>query len=51
MSVHIAHRLFAVHDCALAAGLAQRIAAKIGPERVFLPFCDTNGAQIRTSDT
>ncbi|MFJ9034651.1 nucleoside 2-deoxyribosyltransferase [Streptomyces sp. NPDC102274] len=30
------------HDRALAAGLAQRLAAKVGPERVFLPFCDTD---------
>ncbi|KPC62596.1 nucleoside 2-deoxyribosyltransferase [Streptomyces chattanoogensis] len=42
MSVYIAHRLFAAHDRALAADLAQRLAAKVGPERVFLPFCDTD---------
>ncbi|KND38267.1 nucleoside 2-deoxyribosyltransferase [Streptomyces acidiscabies] len=42
MSVYIAHRLFAAHDRALAADLAQRLAAKIGPDRVFLPFCDTD---------
>ncbi|MFF7415052.1 nucleoside 2-deoxyribosyltransferase [Streptomyces lydicus] len=42
MSVYVAHRLFAAHDRALAADLAQRLAAKVGPERVFLPFCDTD---------
>ncbi|MFE0132350.1 nucleoside 2-deoxyribosyltransferase [Streptomyces sp. NPDC059037] len=39
---YVAHRLFAAHDRALAARLAQRVADKIGPENVFLPFCDTN---------
>ncbi|PCG88024.1 hypothetical protein CIB93_00975 [Streptomyces sp. WZ.A104] len=42
MSVYIAHRLFAAHDRALAADLADRLAGKIGPDRVFLPFCDTD---------
>jgi nucleoside 2-deoxyribosyltransferase len=42
VSVYIAHRLFAAHDRALAAGLAERLAGKIGTERVFLPFCDTD---------
>ncbi|MEU3218775.1 nucleoside 2-deoxyribosyltransferase [Streptomyces sp. NPDC006971] len=42
MSVYIAHRLFAAHDRALAADLADRLARKVGPDRVFLPFCDTN---------
>ncbi|MFJ2130417.1 nucleoside 2-deoxyribosyltransferase [Streptomyces sp. NPDC087845] len=42
MSVYVAHRLFAAHDRALAADLADRLAAKVGPERVFLPFCDTD---------
>lgn len=42
MSYYIAHRLFAAHDRALAADLAQRIAAKTGPDHVFLPFCDTD---------
>ncbi|MFD7896954.1 nucleoside 2-deoxyribosyltransferase [Streptomyces sp. NPDC059743] len=42
MSYYIAHRLFAAHDRALAAALAQRIAAKTGPDNVFLPFCDTD---------
>ncbi|QMU67265.1 nucleoside 2-deoxyribosyltransferase [Streptacidiphilus sp. P02-A3a] len=42
MSVYIAHRLFAAHDRALAADLARRVAAKAGPEHVFLPFCDTD---------
>ncbi|MGK4584650.1 PfkB family carbohydrate kinase [Kitasatospora sp. HPMI-4] len=39
---HVAHRLFAAHDRALAAALADRLAAKVGTERVFLPFCDTD---------
>ncbi|MFH9071333.1 nucleoside 2-deoxyribosyltransferase [Streptomyces alboflavus] len=39
---YVAHRLFAAHDRALAARLAQRVAEKTGPENVFLPFCDTN---------
>ncbi|MGW3952896.1 nucleoside 2-deoxyribosyltransferase [Streptomyces sp. NPDC004752] len=42
MSIYIAHRLFAAHDRALAADLAERLAAKAGTERVFLPFCDTD---------
>ncbi|MEU3051776.1 nucleoside 2-deoxyribosyltransferase [Streptomyces griseus] len=42
MSVYIAHRLFAAHDRALAADLADRLAGKIGADRVFLPFCDTD---------
>lgn len=42
MTVYIAHRLFAAHDRALAAGLASRLAEKIGPDHVFLPFCDTD---------
>ncbi|MFI8811342.1 MULTISPECIES: nucleoside 2-deoxyribosyltransferase [unclassified Streptomyces] len=42
MSVYIAHRLFAAHDRALAADLADRLASKVGPDRVFLPFCDTD---------
>ncbi|MFD8970383.1 nucleoside 2-deoxyribosyltransferase [Streptomyces sp. NPDC059568] len=42
MSYYIAHRLFAAHDRVLAADLARRLAAKTGPEHVFLPFCDTD---------
>ncbi|MDH6574726.1 nucleoside 2-deoxyribosyltransferase [Kitasatospora sp. MAP5-34] len=42
MFFYIAHRLFAAHDRSLAADLAQRLAAKVGAERLFLPFCDTN---------
>ncbi|MFE6101263.1 nucleoside 2-deoxyribosyltransferase [Streptomyces laurentii] len=41
-SIYVAHRLFAAHDRALAAALADRLAAKVGAERVFLPFCDTD---------
>ena len=43
---YIAHRLFAAHDRVLAADLAERLAAKIGPDRVFLPFCDTHEEQL-----
>ncbi|NBE51192.1 nucleoside 2-deoxyribosyltransferase [Streptomyces boluensis] len=42
MTVYIAHRLFAAHDRALAADLADRLAKKVGPNHVFLPFCDTD---------
>ncbi|MFJ9795453.1 nucleoside 2-deoxyribosyltransferase [Streptomyces sp. NPDC101145] len=42
MTFYIAHRLFAAHDRALAADLADRLAAKAGADRVFLPFCDTD---------
>lgn len=42
MTFYVAHRLFAAHDRALAAALADRLATKVGAERVFLPFCDTN---------
>ncbi|MGW9170921.1 nucleoside 2-deoxyribosyltransferase [Streptomyces decoyicus] len=42
MSIYVAHRLFAAHDRALAAALAERLAAKVGTEHVFLPFCDTD---------
>ncbi|WP_069625375.1 nucleoside 2-deoxyribosyltransferase [Streptomyces niveus] len=46
MSVYIAHRLFAAHDRALAADLADRLAAQVGPDRVFLPFCDTGEEEL-----
>ncbi|MEV3873691.1 nucleoside 2-deoxyribosyltransferase [Streptomyces sp. NPDC049906] len=39
---YVAHRLFAAHDRLLAARLARLLAAKVGPEQVFLPFCDTD---------
>ncbi|MEW1547061.1 nucleoside 2-deoxyribosyltransferase [Streptomyces tsukubensis] len=39
---YVAHRLFAAHDRLLAARLARLLAAKTGPEQVFLPFCDTD---------
>lgn len=42
MPFYVAHRLFAAHDRALAADLADRLATKVGPDRVFLPFCDTD---------
>jgi nucleoside 2-deoxyribosyltransferase len=43
---YIAHRLFAAHDRALAADLAERLADKVGPNRVFLPFCDTDEEEL-----
>lgn len=39
---YVAHRLFAAHDRALGALVARRLADEVGPESVFLPFCDTN---------
>jgi len=39
---YIAHRLFAAHDRALGAQLAQLLTAHVGPAEVFLPFCDTD---------
>lgn len=39
---YIAHRLFAAHDRALGAYLAERLARAAGPDSVFLPFCDTD---------
>jgi nucleoside 2-deoxyribosyltransferase len=39
---YIAHRLFAAHDRALGAYVAARLARAVGPDRVFLPFCDTD---------
>ncbi|MEU9247563.1 nucleoside 2-deoxyribosyltransferase [Streptomyces sp. NPDC048385] len=39
---YVAHRLFAAHDRALAARLADRLGRKLGVDQVFLPFCDTD---------
>jgi hypothetical protein len=39
---YIAHRLFSAHDRALGAYVAQRLARRVGPDAVFLPFCDTD---------
>jgi hypothetical protein len=39
---YVAHRLFAAHDRALGAQAAGRLAQKVGAEKVFLPFCDTD---------
>ncbi len=39
---YVAHRLFAAHDRALAATAASQLADHVGPDQVFLPFCDTD---------
>ena len=39
---YVAHRLFAAHDRALGAAAARSLAAKVGADNVFLPFCDTD---------
>ncbi len=39
---YVAHRLFAAHDRALGAMIAQRLGAAVGMNEVFLPFCDTD---------
>jgi Nucleoside 2-deoxyribosyltransferase len=39
---YIAHRLFSAHDRALGAYVAQQLARRVGPDAVFLPFCDTD---------
>lgn len=39
---YVAHRLFAAHDRALGVLAAERLAATVGADNVFLPFCDTD---------
>jgi hypothetical protein len=39
---YVAHRLFAAHDRAVGAYLADRLAQTAGEGSVFLPFCDTD---------
>lgn len=39
---YVAHRLFALHDRALAALVASELARRVGEDAVFLPFCDTD---------
>ncbi|GIF45229.1 nucleoside 2-deoxyribosyltransferase [Actinoplanes xinjiangensis] len=39
---YVAHRLFAAHDRHLGAMAATALAERIGPDKVFLPFCDTD---------
>jgi nucleoside 2-deoxyribosyltransferase len=39
---YVAHRLFAAHDRALGALIAQQLGAAVGINEVFLPFCDTD---------
>lgn len=39
---YVAHRLFAAHDRALGVLAAERLAATVGADHVFLPFCDTD---------
>lgn len=43
---YVAHRLFAAHDRHLGALAAAQLAAVIGADRVFLPFCDTNEEEL-----
>jgi len=39
---YVAHRLFAAHDRALGAYVADQLARLAGADAVFLPFCDTD---------
>ncbi len=39
---YVAHRLFAAHDRAVGAYVADRLAHMTGDATVFLPFCDTD---------
>ena len=39
---YVAHRLFAAHDRALGAYIADQLAGRAGADAVFLPFCDTD---------
>jgi Nucleoside 2-deoxyribosyltransferase len=39
---YVAHRLFAAHDRALGAYIADQLAQRVGSDAVFLPFCDTD---------
>jgi nucleoside 2-deoxyribosyltransferase len=39
---YVAHRLFAAHDRALGASVADQLAHAAGEQNVFLPFCDTD---------
>jgi hypothetical protein len=45
---YIAHRLFAAHDRALGAYVAERLARVAGSESVFLPFCDTDEQDLES---
>lgn len=45
---YVAHRLFAAHDRALGALAAERLAATVGTDNVFLPFCDTDEEDLVT---
>lgn len=44
---YVAHRLFAAHDRRLGALVASRLAAEVGPDQVFLPFCDTDEEDLQ----
>ena len=39
---YVAHRLFAAHDRAVGAYIADRLSRSAGEGSVFLPFCDTD---------
>jgi Nucleoside 2-deoxyribosyltransferase len=43
---YVAHRLFALHDRALGALVAEELAAQVGESEVFLPFCDTDEERL-----
>jgi hypothetical protein len=43
---YVAHRLFAFHDRAVAALVADTLATRVGVNEVFLPFCDTNEEEM-----
>jgi hypothetical protein len=43
---YVAHRLFALHDRALGALVAHELAAHVGADAVFLPFCDTDEEEL-----
>lgn len=44
---YVAHRLFAAHDRHLGALAARQLAATVGADNVFLPFCDTHEEDLQ----
>lgn len=43
---YVAHRLFAAHDRQLGALAAADLAERTDPDKVFLPFCDTDEEEL-----